>query len=253
MEDNATMEPKEEAALDAFPTETADVPASSAADAASRAESMPKEKKPRKGGFFKSVTRPIKIGITVAVVVAVAVVGLSIYEMATSTGTTTVSKASLTKAVSISKLSTAEFTYNGIAEKLRDPDGEDVEYHVYYEARATAGIDMEKIDFQIDEANHTVTPIFPEVTVGEPVVDESKLAYLPEGVDVNLREVLMLCKEDAQREMESNPQIRETAYENLRSTVEALLMPLLKGNGYAIHWADSNIAIDEEGDGNEAA
>lgn len=254
MEDKTTTEAKEETTPEAPSTEKAAASAGNASDAASRKESKPKKSKPKKkGGLLKSVTRPVKIVITIAVAAAVIVAGLSIYEMVTSTGTTIVSKASLTKAVSISKLSTAEFTYNGIAEKLRDSDGEDVEYHVYYEARATAGIDMEKIDFQIDETNHTVTPILPEVTVGEPVVDESKLAYLPEGVDVNMREVLMLCKEDAQQEMASNPQIRETAYENLRSTVEALLMPLLKGNGYTINWTDPSIAVDEEGDGNEAA
>lgn len=256
MGDQTEMESKDVGAFEDPLTDAADVESSTdvkeAAPSTDERSESPKSSK-RKVGFLSSATRTVKIVISLVIVVVVIVAGLSVYQMLTSTGTTTVSKASLTKAVSISKLSTAEFTYNGIAEKLRSSDSEDVEYHVYYEARATAGIDMEKIDFQINEANHTVTPILPEVTVGEPVVDESKLAYLPEGVDVNMREVLMLCKEDAQREMESNSQIRETAYENLRSTVEALLIPLLKGNGYTINWADSNIAADEKGDGNEAA
>lgn len=229
--------------------DAANVPEPNRTDEASK----PKEEKPKKSGIFRSVTGPVKVVITLVVIVAIAVAGFSIYGMITSSGTTIVSKASLTKAVSISKLSTAEFTYNGIAEKYRDVESEDVEYYVYYEARATAGIDMEKIDFQIDETNRTVTPVLPEVTVGEPVVDESKLDYLPEGVDVNMREVLALCKEDAQQEMESNHQIRETAYDNLKATIEALLMPMIKGNGYTISWADTSATAAKEAGNNEAA
>lgn len=155
----------------------------------------------------------------------------------------TISEASLKEAVSISKLSTAEFTYNGIAEKT-DGNG-NVVYHIYYEASAKAGVDMGLIEFRIDEMRRVITVLLPPISVEDPIINESHLEYLPPNPNVQLREVLEICKADVQQEMKANPNIRETAEANLKTTLEALLLPVIGDDDYELVWE----ALDAEGEG----
>lgn len=197
----------------------------------------------KKVSVVKKLSKGVKAAIVVAAV-AIVVVAIAVIPgiLNSSRQGITVSKASLKEAVSISKLSTAEFTYNGIAEKT-DESG-NVSYYIYYEASAKSGVNMDEIDFDIDDANKAITVILPQINVNSPVIDESKIDYLPSNPNVNLREVLELCKADMQQEIEANPNVRNTAEENLKSTLEALLMPILGSDGYSLKWQNSN-DVDE--------
>lgn len=157
----------------------------------------------------------------------------------------------LEKVVSISKLSTAQFIYNGIADKY-DESGEEA-YHVYYEATVNAGIDMTLVTFEVNDEKKTVTPILPEITVDDPVIDDSSIDYLPPNPNVDLKEVISLCKTDASTEIQQTGQIYQTAKENLKTTVEALLDPILKNEGYTIDWKADNeqTGFESEGEANE--
>lgn len=200
----------------------------------------------QKAKAFGKLSKGVKIAIVVAVAVAVVVVAATVPAVFSPSKGVTVSEASLKEAVSISKLSTAEFTYEGIAEKTNDRG--DVDYHVYYRATANSGIDMSGIEFGIDEASKTITPHLPAITIDEPVIDESSLDYLPKGASVDLREVLEICKADMQTEASQNSGLLQTAESNLRATIEALLMPILGSNGYSISWGDSAYAGTEVDD-----
>lgn len=182
----------------------------------------------------QSKKRPRLIGIIIAVVIAVALIAILPGVFNAGNKGTTITETSLKKAVSINKLSTAEFTYEGIAEKLNDR-GEAV-YHIYYKATATSGMDLSSIEFKIDQDRKTVTPILPEVSVYDPVVDESAIEYLPKNANIDLREVIEICKQDALKEVEKAPAFKEASSRNMRSTIEALLVPLLENNGYSIVW-----------------
>ncbi len=208
----------------------------------------------------KEQTKPKKkkkiLPMTIAVIVVVVIVAVLSTVLTMNAAGTTVSEVSLKKAVSINKLSTAEFTYEGIAEKCNDKG--DVIYHIYYEASANAGMDLEKIDFKIDADKKTVTPILPEMTIDAPVIDESVIDFLPKNANVNMREVIEICKADATNEIEETPMIKETALRNMRSTIEALLVPILESNGYKIVWEDAAAEqtdknADDNTNSNEAA
>lgn len=197
---------------------------------------------------FAKLPKMVKIvllGATIVVIVALAAILPGVFS---SSKGVTVSEVSLKEAVAISKLSTAEFTYEGIAEK-RNENG-DVAYHIYYKAAANSSIDMAAIDFSIDEAKKTIIPILPPVVIDSPVIDESSLEYLPNGVQIDLREVLDICKADMQGEASGNSNLLQAAESNLRSTVEALLMPIIGNSGYSIEWEDSAYT-GTKGDGNE--
>ncbi len=171
-----------------------------------------------------------------AVIVAIAVlVGVPMIQNRQNT-TTYFTSSDLAGIVNVSKLSTAEYRYNGIAGKYNDKG--DVEYHVYYESTVSATYDMSAIEFDIDNEAKTITPILPEPIIGNPSIDTTSLDYLPKNPDANLRDVVSICKADALAEVEQAGGILYTAKQNMKRTVEALLTPLLDASGYTIVWPD---------------
>jgi len=147
-----------------------------------------------------------------------------------------ITSSQLEKAIDISQLSTAEFVYNGIAEKYDDDKPEKVECYIAYHADVKVGIQMEDVEFEIDEANKTVTPILPEISVNIAALDENEISYIPKNPDIPLKEIIVLCKEDAVREANDSKKLYQTAEENLKAVIEALVSPILEHAGYTIKW-----------------
>ena len=142
----------------------------------------------------------------------------------------------LMKVVDISDLSTAECVYNGIAEKKGD-DG-NVVYRIAYESRVQIGLDLSKVEFKIDEETKTVRPILPEIAIGDDIeIDTSTLDYMPKDPkDLDMAEVISLCKEDARSGCMENAEFYVLARENAQAIVESLTMPLIESRGYTISW-----------------
>ena len=86
-----------------------------------------------------------------------------------------ITSSQLEKAVDISELSTAEFIYNGIADKYSDGNLEETECHIAYASTVKVGIALDQITFTIDEEKKTVTPVLPEITVNTVTVDPDSL------------------------------------------------------------------------------
>ena len=74
---------------------------------------------------------------------------------------------------------------------------------------------------------------------------------MPKDANIDLREVIEICKQDALNEVEKAPSFKETSARNMRSTIEALLVPLLESNGYSIVW-DNESTSDNPSDTGEA-
>lgn len=146
-----------------------------------------------------------------------------------------ITSSQLQEAIDISELSTAEFVYNGIADKYNE-ETQEVECQVAYDARVKVGIDMTQVTFKIDDDNKTVKPVLPDISVNIASVDPESLSYIPKNPDMELDEIVALCKEDAINEANNTPQLYETAEENLQKTIEALLLPVLDPVGYSIQW-----------------
>ena len=198
---------------------------------------------------MKNVIRKIKkpeagnkklgiLPIILIVVVAAAVVTLAGNVLNPSTKTVVTSVA-LEEAVEISQLSTAEFTYNGIAEYVDpdDPENENKMVHIAYESTVKVGIDMGEITFEVDDEEGTVTVILPEISVTSVTLDESELSYMPENPELEMNVILALCREDAENEANSSEELYEVAEENLQSVIEALVKPILDQSGeYVLIW-----------------
>lgn len=214
-----------------------------------RAKNAKTEKRDRRKGSILRIPTPVKFVFLAAVVICLAVFLLYGKGMlAYFNKGETVTSSQLQEVVSVSKLSTANFIYNGIAEKT-DENG-NVSYRVYYESTVRAGIDMSKITFDIDEENKTVTPLLPEITIDEPVIDDTSLEYMPLNPSAEIKDVIAICKQDAETEIRETGQIQKTAKENLKTTIEALTVPLLDSE-YEIKWAEEGEEVATEGVANE--
>ena len=147
-----------------------------------------------------------------------------------------ITSSTLTDAIDISDLSTAQFTYNGIAELYKDEAKQKIKCHIRYSTKVKAGIDMSEVTFDIDDEAMTVRPILPEITITANTVDESALSYIPKNTNVEVSEALIACKEDAEAEAKESSELFESAEDNLKSIIEALLYPILAPEGYTIVW-----------------
>lgn len=187
------------------------------------------------------IVKPIQIGVALAAVVAVAlaVVFVAIPAIQNKDKKATIlTETQLQEVVAINKLSTARSVYKGVAVKYND-DGQ-VAYHVYYKSDVTAGINMTEITYTIDEENKTVTPVLPEPTIDTPEVDASSIEFFEKNPNVDMKEALSLCKQDALEKVSQSADIKSYATANLQKTVEALMEPLLNNKGYSLKWGQVN-------------
>ncbi len=183
--------------------------------------------------------RTVLIGVLGIAIGAAAVYTLVGAEKTSKIGReNTITISQLEKAINISRLSTAEFVYNGVAEKYKEGSTEKVDCHIAYDASVKVGIDMEDVTFEIDEEAKTVTPILPEIVVNIATIDEGAISYIPKNPDVALKDIITICKEDAMREANESEKLYDTAEENLKAALEALLMPILDAADYTILWTE---------------
>lgn len=174
------------------------------------------------------------------VVVVVAIIAISLF----APGATSrfdkddfITSSQLENAINIDELSTAEFVYNGIAEKYKD-NGEDVDFRIAYEATVKDGISMSDVTFEVDNENKTVRPQLPEIVVNNVSVDIDSLSYMPENPDGNIRDIINTCEQDVQNEANGSTLLHQTAEENIQAIIEALTAPVLESKGYTIEWTD---------------
>ena len=218
-------------------TAEAEKDAIEAAEKARRATERSNRVNELKGLSFKKLLVPLVI---LALVVA-AIPTLILPMLTPAPQNKYFSESDLEKVVNISKLSTVDYVYNGIAEKV--PDNVSVldfklfeygGYRIKYEAHVPVSFDMSQIKFEIDDDAKVVTAFLPNPTVETPRLDGEKLDYLPSSVSGNLQEDLELCKADALEEVPQEKEIKERAFDNLKSTVAALTIPLI--NGYELEY-----------------
>lgn len=147
-----------------------------------------------------------------------------------------ITSSTLTETIDISELSSAQFVYNGIAEIYEDEEKNDIKCHVRYNATVKAGIDMKSVTWEINDDAKTIKPVLPEIHISSNTVDENTFSFIPENSDVELQETLIACQEDALAESTQSSELLDLAKENLKSIIEALLLPIAASQDYKIIW-----------------
>ena len=98
----------------------------------------------------KKIKKKIIGGVSVTAIVVV-VAGLFVPGAVSKIKEEDVITASqLEKVININDLATAEFIYDGIADKYNEKNPDKVECHIAYESTIKVGIDMDKVKFSIE-------------------------------------------------------------------------------------------------------
>ena len=118
------------------------------------------------------------------------------------------------------------------------PDSTQIDYHIRYDATIRIGIDMGKVTFKVNEQNKTITPVLPKIEITQISLDPSNIGFIPANAMGDLKQAFAVCKEDIQKEANETKELYDIAGENIRSTMEALLYPILDANEYAVVWGE---------------
>ncbi len=197
-----------------------------------RGENM-KEKEKK---FKVPVAFLIRLPLIIGTIILIAFIALKFGGAFEEGETEIVTESTLIKTVDIAELSTAEFTYNGIADIPKSEGSDKIKCRVRYEAKVKASVNMEDIKFEIDDENKTVKPILPEITLTPVLDDQEGFSFIPEDSDVDLQEVMEVCKEDVTNEANETSELTKSAEENLKDTIQALTYPILNSKGYTLVW-----------------
>ena len=145
---------------------------------------------------------------------------------------TIISKATLEKVINVSDLSTFEAIYNGVAAVENEEKPENIDYYVSYEAKVKAGIDFALVEVEVNEAEKIITVTLPEVKITDVDVDIASLDYIFMNNKANTQTVseqaYKKCLKDVTKESNSTDEIYESARQNARNIVEALISPFVE-------------------------
>lgn len=143
-----------------------------------------------------------------------------------------VTKSTLEKIVNISELSTYEAVYNGIAVVYNEKKVDKIDYYVSYDAKVKAGIDVEMIEFEVDQVNKTLVVDIPEVQINDVVVDMTTMEYMFVNDKENTSGVSEVaykaCIKDVENESAQKEAIKLLAEESAKNIIKALVEPFIE-------------------------
>lgn len=200
------------------------------------------EKKTKHSSPLKTIIKSKKIVIIVIVVIGLIIL-LGPLIKSKLQPTRYISSSELEKILSTSDLNVARITYNGIAD-IKNEKGK-IKYYTYYESTVTASVDMTEIKFEVDNDKKIIIPVLPEIEFNNPIVKEESFDFIPDDVEYDYKAVLKACKTDVKNEVKSNMEIYELAEDNLKKTIEGLLLPVTEAEGYTVKWDNNGGENDE--------
>lgn len=175
---------------------------------------------------------PMIAVLTAAVIFAVVVGGLLRAVMTREGRKEIITESALEKIVNVSELSTFTAVYKGIAQVNDEKKTDKVGYYVSYDATVNAGINFEKIAFQIDNEAKTIHIDLPEVQITKMNVDIASLDYIfydeKKNASSVTEEAYKACEADVQNESEKADAILRLAKENAETIVRALVEPFVE-------------------------
>jgi len=201
-------------------------------------KSKPTKSDKKQGNFLNFWTNLNKSFKYIILLIVIILIVLAVWKFQEEPETEYITSSSLQEAIAVEELSTAEFIYNGIAEKEKIEDSGDY-YYISYDSVVSVGIDMSQVEFTIDHENKIVHTELPVIKLNIVSIDPESLDYLPENPKLELDEIINLCKEDAISEANQSEFLYETAEESLKATIKALLTPILNEIEYTIEWSNN--------------
>ncbi len=189
----------------------------------------------------------LNIKVILILLVIILIMGFIIYKFiykGSSSDIIISARVAFQKSVDTEELRTATFTYNGVVIKCKEEcknDGTDERlYFVSYEGEVTAGLDFDKIDFNVDKKNKKMTIIMPEVKItnAQAFMEKQKYIFKNSKYDnVNeITEANRLCNEDIKKRASEDEQLLATAKDNAKIVLEQFFETWLNNyyDGYTL-------------------
>ena len=168
--------------------------------------------------------------VIIAIIITALMIKIKIFNKKSEP--TIISKATLEKVINVSDLSTFEAIYNGVAVVTNEENPENIDYYVSYEAKVKAGIDFALVEVEVNETDKVITVTLPEVKITDVDVDIASLDYIFMNNKANTQTVseqaYKKCIKDVTKESNSTDEIYESARQNARNIVEALISPFVE-------------------------
>ena len=142
---------------------------------------------------------------------------------------TTITESTLVSVVKKARLNSVEYPYSGYTKVTKDD--KDL-YYVRYKGSVKAGIDMDKVNIELDKENKTVRILMPEIEIDDVHVDSESLDTIFIDEKANTEDVGGELYQEATKDMEKKinerqDEIKEMAEENTKRSLEALIEPWL--------------------------
>lgn len=166
------------------------------------------------------------------IVITIIIGGIVKHNIFDKNGIEIITSSQLKKIVNISELSTYQAVYNGIAKKENDNAKNKIDYYVSYESKVNAGLDIDKIEIDVDNNTKRIIVTLPEIKINDVNVDITSLDYIFIDEDSNTNtvseEAYKLCINDVKNEADTKDAIYDLAKQNAKNIVAALLNPFVK-------------------------
>lgn len=198
---------------------------------------IPEKKKKHFRNWWKWIPGPSTLHKCLVLAGFVCIIGIVIFgwrffhrEGSKTPAVSTITASTIMDILEISDLSTVDYQYQAIT-TVYDMDTAKAKYHVFYEGNIKAGIDFEKIDIQIDEAEKKIKITLPQSEIQQTLVDEKSLDFIFEknryDKEMVYQEAYTACCKDLAKRMQSDEMLLKMAGENAKAAVEALLLPFM--------------------------
>lgn len=184
--------------------------------------------------FKGDLKQPAKMVLYVGIALLIIAIIWRFYQRNPINKANIITSSELTDIIDISELSTAEFKYNGIAEK-KNKKGK-IWCRICYSAIVKAGIDLKKVKIDVDNEKKIIIISLPKIGINVSMVDDQSMTVLPSDANIEIDEMLKCCMNDAEKEASSSKTLKDTAYDNLISSIKGLLFPIIKGKNYTLQF-----------------
>jgi hypothetical protein len=115
---------------------------------------------------------------------------------------------------------------------INQENPDQVDYYVTYMAKVNAGFDFEKVKVTLDKEVKKITVSIPEIVITDLSVDIGTLDYIFQNDKAETNTITAqaypACIEDAKKESEEEPAIKDLAKQNAKNIMEALINPFIE-------------------------
>lgn len=168
----------------------------------------------------------------ISIILLITVIGIGAGKIASSKAKI-ITSSTLTEIIKTSKISGAQFVYNGIAEVYKNEESRKVKCYVKYDAQVTARVDLEKVNIEVDDEAKKVKVILPELELDTELKDNS-FSFISKNNNVEISEIILACKEDAKKEAKQSKEFIDSAKQNIMKNITTYIYGTLKANGYEL-------------------